>query len=68
MLGAPGSQFVYSHFPPGTYDLYLRETTTGALLSGPTAITLDGSGIYGVLATNGPDTATATVTLYDDFP
>ena len=29
---------------------------------------VDGGGIYGVLATNGPDTATATVTLYDDFP
>ena len=68
VLGTPGSQVAYSQFPPGTYDLYLRETTTRALLSGPTAITLAGSGIYSVLATNGPDTATATVTLYDDFP
>jgi hypothetical protein len=68
VLGVPGSPFAYSYFPPGTYDLYLRESTTGALLSGPTAITVDGGGIYGVLATNGPDTATATVTLYDDFP
>ena len=64
----PGSQFAYSLFPPGTYDLYLRETTTGALLSGPTRFTVDGGGIYSVLATNGPDTATAIATLYDDFP
>jgi len=35
VLGVPGSPFSYSFFPPGTYDLYLRETTTGALLSGP---------------------------------
>ena len=69
VLGAPGSPFAYNPFPPGHLrPLPPPETTTGALLSGPTAITVDGGGIYGVLATNGPDTATATVTLYDDFP
>lgn len=67
VLGAPGTTVTYNQIPPGTYDLYLRETATGAILSGPTPLTLAGGGIYGVLATNGPDTATASVTLFDDF-
>jgi hypothetical protein len=37
------------------------------LLTGPTRLNLAAGGIYGVLATNGPDTATAVITLFDDF-
>jgi hypothetical protein len=55
-------------FPPGDYDIYLRETGTTTLRAGPIPVTLAGGGLYGVLATNGPDTATADVVLFDDFP
>jgi hypothetical protein len=52
---------------PGTYDLYVRLGATNTLLAGPLAVTLLERGLYGVLATNGADTATADVTLIDDF-
>jgi len=55
-------------FPPGDYDIYLRETGTTTLRAGPIPVTLASGGLYGVLATNGPDTATANVVLFDDFP
>ena len=43
VLGVPGSQFAYSFFPPGTYDLYLRETTTRRDCSRDRrAVTVDG--------------------------
>jgi hypothetical protein len=46
----------------------LRQNLATTLLSGPTRLTLAAEGIYGVLAVNGPDTATAGVVLFDDFP
>ena len=68
-LVAPGAPVLgYSRLPPGDYDLYLRETGTSNVLSGPTRLGLAAGGIYGVLATDGPDTASAVVTLFDDFP
>jgi hypothetical protein len=65
-LLAPG---VSGYVPvyPGDYDLYLYATGTPDVLSGPTRITLGAGGIYGVLAVDGPDTATATVRLLEDF-
>jgi hypothetical protein len=67
-LVSPGASLLgYERVPPGDYDLYLRQTGTSNVLSGPTRLSLAGGGIYGVLATNGPDTATAVVTLFDDF-
>jgi Domain of unknown function (DUF4397) len=54
--------------PPGDYDLWLRESLTTTMRAGPIPITLAERGLYGVLATNGPDTATANVVLLDDFP
>jgi hypothetical protein len=54
--------------PPGEYDLYLRQFFTATVVSGPTRITLGAGGLYGVLAVDGPDTATADVILLDDFP
>jgi hypothetical protein len=54
--------------PPGEYDLYLYQAGTPTVLSGPTRIDLAAEGIYGVLAIDGPDTATANVLLLDDFP
>ena len=67
-LGTPGTTVNYLRIPPGSYDLYLRQTATTQMVSGPTRIVLDSRGIYGVLAINGADTATAVVTLFDDFP
>jgi hypothetical protein len=58
----------YVPLPPGTYDLYLRQFAGLTILSGPTPVSLSAGGIYGVLAVDGPDTATAGVVLFDDFP
>jgi Domain of unknown function (DUF4397) len=58
----------YTPLPPGEYDLYLRQAGTATLLSGATRINLAAGGLYGVLAVDGPDTATANVLLLDDFP
>ena len=54
-------------WPPANYDLYLRQTGTTTIVAGPIPVTMAAQGIYGVLATNGPDGVTATVTLIDDF-
>jgi hypothetical protein len=61
---------VSSYVPlnPGDYDLYLYAAGTPTLLSGPTRISVAAGGIYGALAVDGPDTATANVLLLDDFP
>jgi hypothetical protein len=67
-LVAPGASLTYSPIIPGDYDLYLRQNLGTTVLSGPTRVTLASEGIYGVLAINGPDTATAGVVLFDDFP
>ena len=52
----------------GDYDLYLYAAGTTTVLSGPTRISVTAGGIYGALAVDGPDTATANVLLLDDFP
>jgi hypothetical protein len=67
-LSAPGTRPVYDGLPPGDYDLYLRQPSATALLSGPTRISLAAAGIYGVIAVNGADTATAGIAFFDDFP
>jgi hypothetical protein len=66
-LLAPGLS-AYLPLPPGDYDLYLRQFAGLTILSGPTPISVSAGGIYGVLAIDGPDTATAGVVLFDDFP
>ncbi len=58
----------YLPLAPGDYDLHLLQTGTATRLSGPTRISVAAGGIYGVLAVDGPDTATADVLLLDDFP
>jgi len=57
----------YVSLYPGDYDLYLYSTGTPTMLLGPTRISVAAGGIYGVLAVDGPDTATANVRLLDDF-
>jgi hypothetical protein len=66
VLAAPGVSN-YNFLAPGEYDIYLRLNGTTTIVSGPTRISVAAEGIYGLLALNGPDTATATVVLLDDF-
>jgi hypothetical protein len=64
---APGLISTSISAPPGSYNAYLRQTGTTTLVAGPIPVTVAAAGIYGFLATNGPDSVTATVTLLDDF-
>ena len=63
----PPSVAAYTSVPPGDYDLYLRDSVSLATLMGPMRLSVAASGIYGVLAVDGPDTATANAILFDDF-
>jgi hypothetical protein len=54
--------------PPGDYQLTLRQTATTNTVAGPLSVHLDGGGVYYAIFGNGPDTATATITLRGDFP
>jgi hypothetical protein len=63
-----GSLSSYVALPPGDFDLYLRDFATLNILAGPLPVTFAAGGIYGVLAVDGPDTATAEPLLFDDFP
>jgi hypothetical protein len=64
-------------FPPGAapyvtlhagdYDLYMHQAGTTTILLGPTRITVAAGGVYGILAVDGPDTATANAVYFDDF-
>ena len=58
----------YLALGPGDYDLYLRQFLTTTVVAGPLRVSLDGGGIYGVLATDGPNASTAAMVLFDDFP
>jgi len=58
----------YSTLHPGDYDLYLRQGGTLTTVMGPTRFHVDAGGIYGVLAIDGPDTATASALYLGDFP
>jgi hypothetical protein len=64
----PPSMSSYVPLYPGDYEVYLFRTGTPTIISGPTPISVAAGGIYGVLAVDGPDTATAEVRLLDDFP
>lgn len=65
-LGAQGGSAL-SSVAPGDYDLVLRDSVSAAILAGPLPVTLAAGGLYGVLAVNGPDAATARIELLDDF-
>ncbi len=64
---SPGTIGLPANYPPGDYEVRLRQTGTTTFVAGPVPVTLTGGGIYGILATNGADAATATITLIDDF-
>ena len=76
--GDPNTAFPQATlFPPGAapyvtlhageYDLYMHQAGTTTVVFGPTRITVAAGGIYGVLAVDGPDTATASAVYFDDF-
>jgi hypothetical protein len=65
-IGTPGASSTVT-LPPGTYDIVMRQTGTANVVAGPQSVTVAAGGIYSVLAINGPDTATATIVLLDDF-
>ncbi len=52
---------------PGSYDIVLRDPTTGDVVFGPQTVQLSADGIYTVVATDGTDQSTASVLLLDDF-
>jgi hypothetical protein len=58
----------YVLLPAGNFDLYLRQFASLSILAGPIPVSLSAGGIYGVLAVDGADTATAGIVLFDDFP
>jgi hypothetical protein len=65
---APDATLNYLPLAPGEFDLYLRVTGTTNYAAGPIRLAVASRGIYGILAVNGPDTATAGIVLFDDFP
>jgi hypothetical protein len=66
-LAAPGTSMGYRLLSPGDYDLHLVSASTGAQINEPARVTLASGGIYGALAINGTDSATAGLSLFDDF-
>ncbi len=49
------------------YEITIRDGGTETVLAGPTTITLDDSGLYGILLTDSAGGATVDLTLFDDF-
>lgn len=66
LLAPSATDYVYAK--PNEYDLVLREIGTNVVRAGPIHVTLVDGGIYGVVALNGPDTATMTLVYTDDTP
>jgi hypothetical protein len=65
-LFPPGAS-TYVTLHAGDYDLYMHQAGTSTVLLGPTPITVAAGGIYGILAVDGPETATANAVYFDDF-
>ena len=55
-------------FPPGDYEITVRDFETEAVLAGPGTITLEEFGVYGIALLNDPlDPAAVTVDYFYDF-
>jgi hypothetical protein len=67
VLSPPGGSGQVS-YAAGDWFLFVRQSGTSNVVAGPIAMHLDGGGLYDVVITNGPDTATANVALRGDFP
>ena len=53
--------------PPGTYDVLVYDPVTATVVAGPTPITIEGGGVYGILVTDSAAGSTADIVLFDDF-
>ncbi|MEE8542619.1 MAG: DUF4397 domain-containing protein, partial [Gammaproteobacteria bacterium] len=63
----PGTSFPGIRIAEGGFDLTVREGGTQTVLAGPTPITLNAGGFYGILVTDSLS-ATVDLSLLDDFP
>lgn len=66
LLNAPGGS-ERGTFPPGEYELTLRDLDTQAIVAGPTTVTLTGGGVYEILAVDAVGGSTADVVFLGDF-
>ena len=66
----PGASLPGLPIAEGDFEVTMREGGTQTVLAGPTPITLNAGGFYGILVTDSLSTpgATVDVTLLDDFP
>ncbi len=66
----PGGSLPGLPIAEGDFEVTMREGGTQTVLAGPTPITLNAGGFYGILVTDSLATpgATVDVTLLDDFP
>ena len=56
-----------SVFAAGTYELTVQDTLNRTILAGPTTITLNDSGYYGLLISDNVGGSTVDITQFDDF-
>lgn len=66
VLSAPGIGD-YIPLPAGDYDIYLQSVVTGAMIGGPTRVSVAQGGVYSAMAVNGADASTASLVLLDGF-
>ena len=62
----PAAVVPVTHFP-GDYEVTVRRQGTLTIMSGPTAVTLKDSGLYGIILSDNPNGTTVDMTLIDDF-
>jgi hypothetical protein len=63
-VGAISSNIAFS---AAAYELTVRDGSTDTVLAGPTTVTLEAGGFYGVLITDSVGGGTVELTLLDDF-
>jgi hypothetical protein len=64
---APAGVSVYHPIVPGDYGLVLREANTTTVVAGPVSVSIEGGGVYGMLAVDGDAETSAQIVLLDDF-
>src|SRR5690606_840940 len=65
VLDVPGMSTRIS-VQPGEYEILLRDSDTNVVVAGPAPVTVDGGGLYTVLAVNG-DPGTVDLVYLEDF-
>jgi len=64
---AAGTFSAAGALPPGDFEITIRLAQTQTAAFGPLTVTVEGGGLYSVLAVNGATPDTADVVLFDDF-